>query len=243
MSWSIQDLKSIILDMFNEAQVELARAPLESIFQNQDFSRYHYTELERLIGLHLDDISTEKDYFHLVITNDLDVLNKEDEFKTACKANIMAFLRSIHCNTDLLAHAIYYSLGLNLNEKTKLSLKYLNFKKVKDKLSEINGSESLIEALDKFTNHHNYTYLNGLVNHTKHRANITSNLNYAIAKTGKDVYKFYFPPFEYEEEKYEKKSVYSFLHNEFDRQSEQIIEIGNKINILAEHANKAFKRN
>jgi hypothetical protein len=243
MSWYIQDLKNIILDMFNEDQVELASAPLESIFQNLEFSRYHYMELERLINLHLSGISTEKDYFQLVMTNDFDVLNKEDEFKTACKANIMAFLRNIHCNADLLAHFIYYSMGLNLNKKTELNLKYLNLKKVKDKLSEINGSESLVEAIGEFTNHHHYIYLNGLVNHTKHRANITSNLDYEIVKKGKDVYKFNFPPFEYDEEKYEKKSVYSFLHSEFDRQSEQIIEICNKVNLLAEHANKALKRN
>lgn len=243
MNWSTQDLKNSIRDMFNEDQVSLANASLESIFQNLEFSRYHYMELERLINSHLSGISTEADYFHLVITNDSDVLNKEDEFKTACKANIMAFLRSIHCNADLLAHVIYYSLGLNLNLKTKLNPKYLNLKKVKEKLIEINRSEVLIEALDKLTNHHDYIYLNGLVNHTKHRANITSNLNYEIVKKGKDVYKFHFPPFEYDDEKYEKKSVYSFLHSEFDRQYEQIIEIGNKVNLLAEHANKALKRN
>lgn len=234
MSWSIIDLKNNIFEMFDEEQINLVSAPLNSIFENQHFAHYHYVELQRLISLHVDGQKINNDYVRLVLTNNIDVKNQEHEFKIACKANIMAILRNLHCITDLLAHVIYYSLGLNKKGNTELDLKYLSLKKVRDKLNKVQGSNSLIEELDKFTKHRDYIYLNGLVNHSKHRANITSKLTYELRQTGKEVYRFLFPPFEYDKIKYEKEPVDSFLQNEYGRQSEQIIIIGNKINSLVE---------
>ena len=241
MSWSIINLKNTITEMFGKDQINLVEPSLESIFENQDFSRFHYSELQRLITSHVDGKNSSEDYFKLVMTNDNDVKNDEYEFKIACKANIMAFVRSLHSNADLLAHTIYYSLGLNLSKETELNPRQINIFNIKTKLEKMQGTCSLINELNNLTDHKDFKYLNSLVNHSKHRANISSNLTYQLKNTGKSIYQFFFQKFEYDKINYEEQSTDSFLNREYDRQSEAVIVIGNTINECVEHANKNLK--
>ncbi len=236
VQWSLIDLKNTISNLYGAEQVKLISPSLESIFQNQDFARYHYSELNRLVEEHFEGLDDDQDYLKLILTNDVDVRNKEHDYGIAYKANIMALLKNLHSISDLLAHAIYFALGLNLKEKTEINPKYLNLKKVIDKLANIDGASDLVNDLNALTSHEDNIYLNSLVNHSKHRSNISPNLSYELAKTGVDSYKFSFQEFDYDEVSYGSKLVKPFLNNMYNYQSESIIKIGNKINTLAEVA-------
>ena len=232
MQWSIKELEDNIAKLFGDEQVKLVSPSLQSIFENQDFARYHYTEVNRLIKEHMDGKSAGDDYISLVLTNDNETRNSEYYFGISYKANIMALVKSLHSITDLLAHTIYYSLGLNLAKKTKIKPRNLNLYQVKEKLNHCSDSKGLISELMNLTNHENYRYLNALVNHSKHRSNITSKLTYALKESGADIYKLSFHSFKYDGDNYDHEPVDSYIKNEFDRQSELIIKIGNKINKL-----------
>ena len=184
VQWSLVDLKNTISDLYGREQVKLISPSLESIFQNQDFARYHYSELNRLVEEHFDVLDDKQNYLKLILTNDADVRNKEHDYGIAYKANIMALLKNLHSISDLLAHTIYFALGLNLKAQTKINPRYLNLQKVADKLTNINGASDLVNELNALTSHEDSIYLNCLVNHSKHSSNIAPNLSYELEKNG-----------------------------------------------------------
>jgi hypothetical protein len=236
MQWSLKALKENIYTLYGDEQLKLVSPSLDSIFENQDFVRYHYSELNRLVKEHMEGIDGAHDYVDLILTNEIDILNKQYDYGISYKANIMALVRNLHSINDLLAHTIYFSLGLNLIKKTQIKPRCLNLYQVKEKLKHIKNATGLISDLEKMMSHEDNQYLNSLVNHSKHRANIAPKLSYELNNSGADIYKFSFQEFEYDDITYEKKLADPFLNSMYDHQSQLIIEIGNKINLLVAEA-------
>ncbi|MFA0570173.1 hypothetical protein [Vibrio gallaecicus] len=234
ISWDHPELKSSLEKRYGLGHQELAFKSLDSIFQNQDFSRYHYSEIDRLISEHMTDKKSVKDYFRLVMSTDANVKESEFIFRTSCKAHIISLLRHLHCAPDLLAHTIYYCLGFNLNDESFLEESKVTLYQVKLILKQKSEYKSLLKLVNCLTNNDDYKYLQDWGNHTKHRANVVPNLTYSLVSTGKDIYNFTFEAFSFKGREYPVESVMSFLNREYDRESEQIILIGMEINKLVE---------
>ncbi|NVK71994.1 MAG: hypothetical protein HWE24_00835 [Oceanospirillaceae bacterium] len=240
MSWKIKQLKDDVCLLFDEEQAKKLSPSLDSIFENQDFSRFHYFEVQRLIEEHMKGKNSARDYMRLVLTNDKDTLNSEYEFKTGCRANIFALLKNLHSITDFLAHVLYFSFGLDRLNTTKIDPKILNLYRVKKKIKEHLDTPNLLVLLDHLTENSDYKYLRDIVNHSKHRSNIMSQLKYDLQKHGKDIYKISIFAFSIDGKSYNAREASDFLNSEYNRQSELVIEIGNEINktvtnMLANH--------
>ncbi|MGO2233504.1 MAG: hypothetical protein ACTH5B_05475 [Marinomonas sp.] len=233
-------MKDDVCLLFDEEQTKKLSPSLDSIFENQDFSRFHYGEIQRLIEEHMKDKKSAKDYMRLVITNDVDVLNAEHEFKTGCRAHIFALLKNLHSITDFLAHVLYFSFGLDRLKTTEIAPKKLNLYTVKDKMKKHFNTPRLLGLIERLTSNSDYEYLRDIVNHSKHRSNIMSQLTYDSLKQGKDIYLLSIFAFSIDGKSYNARDVSDFLNSEYDRQSELVIEIGNEINktvtnMLANH--------
>lgn len=226
MAWHINELKSDVSKLYNEGQRKALDESLNSIFENQEFSRFHYAEIQRRLQEHMIGKNSSYDYVRLILTEDVDVLNAEHEFNLAYRANVFALLKNLHSVTDFLAHVLYYSFGLNIRPDTSIRLDKLNLYHTKNSLEKVGVPEALMNLLIFLTKHEDYVYLKDLVNHTKHRSNILSKLTYDPNKTGTDIYQMTFLPFE----NHGSVIVNEFLHREYNRQSELIIDIGQQIN-------------
>ena len=156
------------------------------------------------------------------------VRESEHKFSTSCKAHIISLLRQMHSIPDLLAHVIYYCFGFNLDNKTHLAANKVSLHNVKKILGNRSTYSELIELLNLLTGNDDYRYLKDLGNYTKHRANVVPKLSYSMEHKGEQVYKFTFEAFE----SYPEVSAIDFLNREYNRQSERIIAIGNKLNEL-----------
>jgi hypothetical protein len=227
-TWDLKELKDHIEKKYGEKQKNLSTRSLDSIFENQDFARYHYTEVKRLITEHMSGKETEKDYFRLVMSTDKTVRESEYQFSTSCKAHIISLLRHLHSIPDLLSHVIYFCLGFNIDNKNHLDDNKISLYNVKKLLQKDKKYQDLLESLLILTDSDDFRYLKVLGNHTKHRANVIPKLSYSLEFKGEKVYKFSFEAFN----EYPQKPAVDFLNNEFNRGSEQIIIIGNKINKL-----------
>jgi hypothetical protein len=232
ISWDQPELQNLLEARYGKGHQEIAFKSLDSIFQNQGFSRYHYSEINRLILDHMKENESEKDYFHLRMSRDVAVRDSESIFSLSCKAHIISLLRHLHCSPDLLAHTIYYCLGLNLNEESFLEASKVTLYQVKKILKRETEYIHLLKLINCFTNGNDYKYLQDWGNHTKHRANIVPNLSYRIVAEGKEIYNFKFEPFSFKGKEHPTVSVMGFLNREYDRQGEQIILIGVEINKL-----------
>lgn len=224
--WHIKALKDDVFKLYGEVQCNALSEPLNSIFENQEFSRFHYAEIQRHLQEHMVGKNSAHDYVRLILTEDADVLNKEHEFKLAYRANVFALLKNLHSVTDFLAHVLYYSFGLNLRSDTLIKSDRINLYRTKKSLEKVGVPDALMNLLILLTEHEDYIYLHDLVNHTKHRSNILSKLTYDANKTGVDIYQTTFLPFE----KHDSVTVNEFLHREYDRQSELVVRIGQQIN-------------
>ncbi|WP_156111734.1 hypothetical protein [Vibrio navarrensis] len=226
MTWYIKDLKDYVSELYGEEQRQALSSSLDSIFENQDFARFHYAEVQRLIKEHMEGKNPAYDYVKLMLATDAETLNAEFEFKLAYRANVFALLKNLHSISDFLAHVLYYAFGLNLCKQTFIKPDQLNLYHTKKSLEKIQITDELKALIDSLTNHNDYRYLRDLVNHTKHRSNILSRLTYDSNQVGEDVYQVSFLPFE----NYGTVAVNEYLHREYDRQSSIVIEIGQHIN-------------
>ncbi|TEW53549.1 hypothetical protein E2R68_12070 [Psychromonas sp. RZ22] len=230
MNWEIGKLKKVALELYGDEHGKLLAKALDSIFENQDFARFHYDELKQLIESHSENKTRPQDYFRLVFINDVDVLNDEHHFKVACKAHIFALLRCLHCTPDLLAHVIYYSLNLEVIKP--LGERNISLFNVKKLLCEKEVFPDVLASLNDFSSDENYLHLIALINHTKHRSNITPQLTYSLVEPVNKAHKFNFEAFCYDKKKYPATEALSFLHQSYDYLSENVIEIGCQINQL-----------
>nr|WP_045625361.1 hypothetical protein [Vibrio parahaemolyticus] len=180
MNWDIKELKNRVSILFGSEQSAALAPSLDSIFENYEFSRYHYAEIQRLLRQHMQGKDSGQDYLKLRLTEDIHVLDSENDFKVAYRANVLALLKNLHSVTDFLAHVIYYTFGLNLEKETKIKPNQLNLFHTKSSLEKAGISNDLLSNLDRLTQHEDYAYLKDLVNHTKHRSNILSCFRYNI---------------------------------------------------------------
>ncbi len=199
---------------------------MDSIFENQDFARFHYAEVQRLIKGHMEGKNPTYDYVKLTLATDEETLNAEFEFELAYRANVFALLKNLHSISDFLAHVLYYAFGLDLCYQTSITPEKLNLYYTKKSLEKIKITDELKALINSLTNHEDYHYLKDLVNHTKHRSNILSRLTYDSNQVGEDVYQVSFLPFK----NYGTVAVNEYLHREYERQSSIVIEIGQHIN-------------
>ncbi|ELI5882933.1 hypothetical protein ACVW8L_004513 [Vibrio parahaemolyticus] len=226
MTWYIKELKDDVSELYGVEQRQALSISLDSIFENQEFARFHYAEVQRLIQEHMEGKNSARDYCKLVLTTDVETLNAEHEFKLAYRANVFALLKNLHSITDFLAHVLYYAFGLNLCNHTFIEPGRLNLYYTKKSLEKVEVTDELKALIDSLTHHDDYQYLKDLVNHTKHRSNILSKLTYDLNQVGEDIYNVSFLPFE----KYGTVAVNEYLHREYYRQSSIVIEIGQHIN-------------
>ena len=225
-TWNLRQLKDRIEIKYGKNQQRITSRSLDSIFENQDFARYHYSEIKKLISEHLDNKRTGKDYFQLVMSTDPTVRESEYQFSTSCKAHIISLLRNLHSIPDLLAHFIYFCLGFNINDETRLDESKVSLFNVKKILKKDPKYRELLELVMCLTVNEDFKYLKDIGNYSKHRANVIPKLSYSMEHEGNSVYKFTFEAFK----RYPETPAVDFLNREYNRESEQILVIGNKIN-------------
>lgn len=97
-------------------------------------------------------------------------------------------------------------------------------------LDECESQKSLVIMLRDLTGHEGYSYLNAIVNHSKHKSLISPSFRFNLGDKGKEKKELILPAFRYGNKSYQPRLAYEFLTSEFDRQSDFVIKIGNEIN-------------
>ena len=224
-TWKTETLRLHVNDTQKEdLYLDMSRA-LDSINENMEFCSYHYKEIESLITNHMKK-NADNSYFKLVLTADESVKINEYQFTVACRAHIIALIRTLHSLPDLIAQVIYFSLGLNLINKTNLGKKNIDFRGVKRILKNNSEYKNLSAKMDELVTCEEYKYFNRLVNNVKHKSNVRPKLTYNFKGKGRDIYEFNFDAFE----NFAKRPALRFIEEEFKREHDLIVCIGNRLN-------------
>ena len=239
MTWNLEQLREDVTFLFGDEQHECLSPSLNSIVDRQTYARFHYQESKRILGEVLNDRDDQAILVDLIFGANRNAHHEFASRRKFAEAHVVAFLQSLHSLSDILAHAIYFALGLNLHKATRLPPKRVYLHKVQALLSA--GVVSV--RLQELINHEDYRHLADIVNHSKHRSVIQT--PYSVDVTGCDTqpHGLKFAAFVYDDQAYPARWADPFMESEYNRQSALITCIGELLNDLVRSQGSLYDTN
>ena len=202
---------------------------LQSLLDNLNICRYHYSALKELLSERLGVFKGLSEHSAIRSMRKAFRENEPDEvmFRLACKANIGALLRVLHSNSDLLANFVHYCLLVNVQGHTNIH----------SVIKELKGDDSkseLVSLLEEFRSGGDYAYLVAWCNNSKHWTNIEPVVTHSLIKPLENIISWQFQSFIYNKVKYDSVDALPFLEREFDRQGHLIFQIIREVDSLHE---------
>jgi hypothetical protein len=236
MTWHLAETRDWIERLFGRDQLSLARPCLKSIVDRQDFARYHYQEARALLTLFADAHLADKLLLDVVMGREPEANAAFQTLMIKIGAHSVACVQSLHSIPDVLAHVLYYSLGLNL------SCPLVERKVSAWSMQKMLGSErkffELADSLRSLTHDGLAPHLAALANHSKHRSIVQPLLSEDATGERSQSHELLFSSFIYESRHYPEITVRELLEPEYERSSQVTIAVGKKLNlVLAELAN------
>jgi len=192
------------------------------------FCSYHYHEADGMLT----------EYIESRLEDGLwSALEDQQEFSylmVKIRANIVAFVQSLHALADTCSHMLYYSLALDVAPKP-LSERGINANSVLKLMEARRPSVSqnfgrLCDSFRAMTSGASYSYLAALSNTSKHRSVIRPSLNEDMTGERKDRWALLLESFSYDGTFYKESDVREFMRSEHDRIQALTVDIGIELN-------------
>jgi hypothetical protein len=227
--WDIQKTRDLIAQRFGRHQLDLVNPCFQSIVDRQQYARYHYHEIMYLLDYFISEHLTETSLLKLSMGMDDDARDEFDLFMIKIGAHVLSCVQNMHSLADILAHAVYFSLGINLTPNT-LTENKISINTVINKVRTITYYQTVFILLNELQTGGHYEHLNALSNHSKHRSIVRSLLNEDFTKDISSRHSLKISNFKYRGTSYPEVSVRKFIASEYERCSKLVIDIGNALN-------------
>lgn len=223
--WNLNLTRERVLLRFGDEQLQLARPCLESIAERRAHAAYHFQEYKKLLKENIDDRLDTTPLMRMALLVDREESERFNLTMAHASAHILACLQAMHALGDLLASTVYVATGQNLGPHA-LPERDISFGRVIGILKRQSRYLELASLLAEFQTNADFIYLNGLVNHAKHRSIIGT----TFLVEGQRTYKLLFNAFSYDGRQYEKRGVPEYLEPAYLWLSEQIVASGHALN-------------
>lgn len=231
--WDIKLTGNLVTKIFGTDQWEKARPSVRSMTDRPEFCHYHYHQALDMMNEYIES--------NLMDTGLWGVYDDYDQFSylmLKIRANIVAFVQSLHSVADTCSHMLYYSLALDklpepLKERDIYAGKVLKLlEQQRDaKHPEYGG---LCKLLSEITSGNDYKYLNALTNTSKHRSIVRPELNEDATGKREEKWILFLESFWYAGELFEKANAREFMQKEHDRIQPLTVNIGIELNEVLE---------
>ncbi|UII70625.1 hypothetical protein LVW35_23715 [Pseudomonas sp. HN11] len=228
-TWNIGLTGELVTAVFGAAQWKKAHPSVRSMTDRPEFCRYHYHEALDMMSAYIESKLKE--------TGLWGVYEDYDEFSylmLKIRANITAFVQSLHAVADTCSHMLYYSLALDrlptpLKERDIYANKVL---KLLEQQRDDGYPEygKLCKLFREITTADDYKYLNALTNTSKHRSIVRSELNEDATGRREEKWILFLESFWYAGEFFEKTNAREFMRKEHDRIQHLTVNIGVELN-------------
>lgn len=228
-TWNIALTGHLVTAVFGAAQWKKAHPSVRSMTDRPEFCRYHYHEALDMMSAYIESKLKERGLWG--------VYEDRDEFSylmLKIRANITAFVQSLHAVADTCSHMLYYSLALDrlqipLKERDIYANKVLKLLEQRrdDGYPEY---DNLCKLFRKITTADDYKYLNALTNTSKHRSIVRSELNEDATGRREEKWILFLESFWYAGEFFEKTNAREFMRKEHDRIQLLTVNIGVELN-------------
>jgi hypothetical protein len=225
VKWDLKELRGHVDRLFGKEQLRTVNQCLRTIGDRREFSRYHFNEAKG----RMEDVLHGREDFELTAALLGAFDTDERQFSRArfeAYAHTVSCVQSMHAVGDNMVHFAYYVLGDNLDPTTRIEKERdITWSRVSKRLAEGPIKDGLNALLDDWS----FTYLAALSNHSKHRSIVE--VSYAVNFESEEVeHGLRFNPFSFDGVTYPAQWVRPILINEYRRQEDLILTIGNAVN-------------
>jgi hypothetical protein len=226
--WDIAETRRLIEAFHGSRQLILSKSCLRSVADRQAHAQYHYQEIKRLLTAHIDDRLDTKDIYEVTWPTDTESCDQLNYCLLRVEANVIACAQALHSLGDILAHVVYFAVGINLRAKS-LAEDGISLNAVADKLLLEPEFSEVAVCLDKLRGNNQFKTVMAIVNHSKHRGLIEPNI--IVDHTSTTVpYALQFESFIYRNKLYAEKEIGSVLTPAFEAVSVAVVDSGNALN-------------
>lgn len=228
-TWDIGLTRELVTAVFGAAQWKKTHPSVRSMTDRPAFCHYHYHEALDMMSEYIESKLKE--------TGLWGVYEDYDEFSylmLKIRANITAFVQSLHAVADTCSHMLYYSLALDRLPRS-LKERDIYAKKVLKLLEQQRDGghpeyDTLCKLFCEITTGDDYKYLDALTNTSKHRSIVRSELNEDATGRREEKWILFLESFWYAGELFEKNNAHEFMRKEHDRIQHLTVNIGVELN-------------
>lgn len=228
--WEIEETRQHVRRLFGKDQLELAKPCLNSVVDRQTYARIHYQDAKAKVDFYTQTVLQEASLIDVAL-GDQEATGEFNIFIREVGAHLTACVQSIHALPDILAHVIYYCLGLNrtggaLKDRDICAGSILKLLKRESHLDPIAALlESLVSA-------ETFVHLAALTNQAKHRSIVFPSMNEDLTGLRQRRHIVVFPAFVHDENLYPQVFADDFLAVEYERSSQCVVQTGIELNAL-----------
>ena len=192
------------------SQVEQFQPAFESVNQRLGFADYHLQQVQTLMASATQDLDPLEPLSWLAGVRSAST-RKLQEAMACGHAHVLAALQNVHASVDLLAHTVYYGIGMNIKDSTRLKERDICASKVAKRI----GLPAIQSAFNAITQHDAYRQVADLTNRSKHRSVVLMPVQIDLLRG--TFPELYFEAFEHDSRQYPKQPALPFLRQEHRR--------------------------
>lgn len=228
--WDIGLTEELVIATYGVSQWKKAHPSVRSMTDRPEFCYYHYHEAldmmkKYIIESNLDELGlwgVSEDY------------NEFSYLMLKIRANIVAFIQSLHAVADTCSHMLYYALALDklstpLKERNIYATEVLKLMK-RQRDAEHPEYDTLCRLFQEITIGGDYKYLNALTNVSKHRSIVRPALSEDTTGEREEKWILFLEGFWYAGEYFKKTNAQKFMQKEHDRIQHLTVNIGVELN-------------
>lgn len=228
--WNIEETREHVRRLFGNEQLELAKPCLRSVVDRQTYARIHFQDAKAKIDSYTQTALQDASLFEVTF-GDSEAWAEFNIFLREVGAHLTACVQSIHAVPDILAYAIYYSLGLNQAAGT-LKARDICAGSVLKLLRRDHQLNAITALLESLVSAESFAHLAALTNQAKHRSIVFPSLNEDLTGTREKRHMVVFPAFVYDKNPFPQVFADDFLAVEYERSSRCVVDTGIELNAV-----------
>ena len=228
MTWNVGETRMLIEKAFGRDQLLLARPCLKSVIDRQDHARYHYQEAIALLDAFKQKYLSVRPLLDVVFAKERQDRLAFDTLMTKIGANTIACIQSIHSIADILAHVMYFALGINRANAMKERAVSVN--SVYMRLMADERFTELGKALHALATEGQAAHLCALANYGKHRSIVEPLMSEDCTGLRLEKHEVRISSFKYQGAVYPEIAVEQLLEPEYARCSTITVVAGERLN-------------
>jgi hypothetical protein len=226
--WDINKTRELITKKHGAAQLLAARHCLRSVHERLRHARYHFKEVGEALKSHIDDKLNTRTIYELTFLPDPKTWVDLDHTLMKAEAHSIACAQCIHAVGDILAHVVYFSLGLNLGAHP-MKARDVSLSSIRKAIAATAKYSTILVQLTNLATDKYFLAIDAIVNHGKHRGVVEPQLSIEPSDASA-LYEFELGAFEYKDACYAEAEVEGVLAPAYLCVSEAVVRTGNALN-------------